>query len=73
MRKFLTSRVVGVVAFAATMGGLASSAMAAGYSISPVTTAVTSSLTSNVPTILLIAGGLVALVIAFRLVRKFVH
>lgn len=57
-----------LTAFAVTAG----SAFATGYGISPITNAVSSQLTADIPIVLVIAGALLALVIGVRLVRKFV-
>ena len=55
--------------------GTAGAALATGptYDITPVTTSLTSELGSNVPIILAAVGALIALVIAVRMVRKFVR
>lgn len=71
---FLSRRVVQVAAVAGIAAPLAfagTASAAATYDISPVTTSITSELAANLPTILAIMGGLVALGIAVKAVRKF--
>lgn len=77
-RGFVASRTgrvfLALAAFVAPAVATAS-AFASGaspYSITPITSSVTTELTSSIPLVLAIAGGLIALAIAVRLVRKFV-
>ncbi len=59
-------------AFAVSMVAMAGSAFATGatYDITPVTTGFTSDLTSNLGVILPLLGGLIALGVIIRFVRK---
>lgn len=43
------------------------------YDVTPVTTSITSELAANLPAVLGIVGGIIALTIAIKAVRKFVH
>jgi cell division protein FtsX len=69
-----TAAWVGTGAFVASFLALAAPSLATGptYDITPVTTSVTSELTSNLPIILGVIGALMALGLAVRAVRKFV-
>jgi beta-lactamase regulating signal transducer with metallopeptidase domain len=55
-----------------TMVALAQNAGAtAQYDLSPVTTSITSELTANIPVILGIVGGLIALTLGMKFLRRF--
>ncbi|MGC2652114.1 MAG: hypothetical protein WA317_00605 [Mycobacterium sp.] len=73
----LDRRLVGAIAFVCAFGGLAVPAFATGdgatYDVTPVVTGVTSDLTANLPVILAAVGALIALAIAVRAARKFLH
>jgi cell division protein FtsX len=70
------ARVMLVVALAGLLAlSLVGSAFATGpeYDIKPTTESLKSELVANLPTVLAIVGALVALTIAVRAIRKFVH
>jgi cell division protein FtsX len=68
-------RLVGALGFVVVFAGLSAPAWATSptYDITPVVSGVTSDLTTNLPIILAAVGALIALVIAVRAVRKFMH
>ncbi|MGC2652113.1 MAG: hypothetical protein WA317_00600 [Mycobacterium sp.] len=67
-------KLVGAIAFLCAFAGLAAPSMAtATYDITPVVNGVTTDLTANLPVILAAVGALIALAIAVRAARKFLH
>lgn len=64
---FVASLLAFAVGFAAPAGATAQ------YDLTPVTTSITSELQANIPVILGIVGGLIALGVGMRLVKKFTH
>jgi hypothetical protein len=65
-------RYVGAGAFLSGLLATTSQAFATTtYDLSPVTTSVTSELAGNMPVILAIVGGLIALGVGIRAIRKF--
>jgi hypothetical protein len=64
----------GLVAFTVALLALTNPAGAVStYDITPVTSSLTTELAANVPIILAAVGALLALAIAVRMVRKFIH
>lgn len=58
-------------AIVACLSGLyASAANAAAYNLDPVTTGITEQITATLPVILPVAGGLIALFVAWRLIKR---
>jgi hypothetical protein len=77
MRKLITmGRAARVAALSAILALVVSAQAfateeAPKYSVKPVTEGITSNVTENLPTILLVVGGLMALGIIIHLVRRF--
>jgi len=64
----IKSKVVALTAFLVL--GLAASANAVAYDLAPVTTGITDQITALLPIVLPVAGGLIALFVGWRLIKR---